>query len=151
MFLLFAPVSDKPEVFLPKYSQTAILHAAHFRRVVNTNKPGEPLQFEVPTHTKTPHLSCSRGAHEAHMRRSSSSRVTRVETIYSVGPIRLGQINTKWVFARPHVGRSGGSGAASRARHYPEWAERGRPLTTRGALDGGPHVACQFIFNFIFA
>ena len=35
MFCLFAPVSDEPEVFIPKYSQTAILHAAHFRRVVN--------------------------------------------------------------------------------------------------------------------
>ena len=34
VFLLFALFSDKPEVFLPKYSQTAILHAAHFRRVV---------------------------------------------------------------------------------------------------------------------
>ena len=34
MFLLFALFSDEPEVFLPKYSQTAILHAAHFRRVV---------------------------------------------------------------------------------------------------------------------
>ena len=30
----FALVSDEPEVFLPKYSQTAILHAAHFRWVV---------------------------------------------------------------------------------------------------------------------
>ena len=27
--------SDEPEVFLPKYSQTAILNAAHFQRVVN--------------------------------------------------------------------------------------------------------------------
>ena len=26
--------SDEPEVFLPKYSQLAILNAAHFRRVV---------------------------------------------------------------------------------------------------------------------
>ena len=34
LFLLFALFSDEPEVFLPKYSQTAILHAAHFRRVV---------------------------------------------------------------------------------------------------------------------
>ena len=34
MFFQFALFSDKPEVFLPKYSQTAILHAAHFRRVV---------------------------------------------------------------------------------------------------------------------
>ena len=33
-FFLLAIVSDEPEVFLPKYSQTAILHAAHFRRVV---------------------------------------------------------------------------------------------------------------------
>ena len=28
--------SDEPEVFLSEYSQIAILHAAHFRRVVNT-------------------------------------------------------------------------------------------------------------------
>ena len=34
VLFLFTPVSDEPEVFLPKYSQTAILHAAHFRRVV---------------------------------------------------------------------------------------------------------------------
>ena len=27
---------NEPEVFLPKYSQKAILHAAHFWRVVNT-------------------------------------------------------------------------------------------------------------------
>ena len=33
-FFLFAPFGYEPEVFLPKYSQTAILHAAHFRRVV---------------------------------------------------------------------------------------------------------------------
>ena len=35
VFSLFALFSDKPEVLLPKYSQTAILHAAQFRRVVN--------------------------------------------------------------------------------------------------------------------
>ena len=35
LFFLFPLVSDKPEVFLLKYSQTAILHAAHFWRVVN--------------------------------------------------------------------------------------------------------------------
>ena len=34
VFFLFAPISDEPEVFLPEYSQTAIRHAAHFRRVV---------------------------------------------------------------------------------------------------------------------
>ena len=33
--LLFALYRDKPKVFLPKYSQMPILHAAHFRRVVN--------------------------------------------------------------------------------------------------------------------
>ena len=27
--------TDEPEVFFPQYFQTAILHAAHFRRVVN--------------------------------------------------------------------------------------------------------------------
>ena len=35
VFSLFVLLSDEPEVFLPKYFQTAILHAAHFRRVVN--------------------------------------------------------------------------------------------------------------------
>ena len=30
----FALFSDEPEVFLPEYSLTAILHAAHFGRVV---------------------------------------------------------------------------------------------------------------------
>ena len=34
VFFLFALFKDEPEVFLPKYSQTAILHAADFRRVV---------------------------------------------------------------------------------------------------------------------
>ena len=33
-FFLFATGSEEPEVFLPKYFQTAIRHAAHFRRVV---------------------------------------------------------------------------------------------------------------------
>ena len=35
VFFLFALFSDEPELFLPKYSQTAILHAAHFQRVVD--------------------------------------------------------------------------------------------------------------------
>ena len=33
VFLSFALFSDEPEVSLPKYSQTAVLHASHFRRV----------------------------------------------------------------------------------------------------------------------
>ena len=36
VLFLFAPFSDESSVFLPKYSQTAILHAAHFLRVVNS-------------------------------------------------------------------------------------------------------------------
>ena len=35
ILLLFALVSYKPEVFHPKFSQTTILHADQFRRVVN--------------------------------------------------------------------------------------------------------------------
>ena len=35
MYFLFALFSDEPEVFLPEYSKPAILHAAHFWRVVN--------------------------------------------------------------------------------------------------------------------
>ena len=34
VILLFALFGDEPEVFLPKYYQTTILHAAYFRRVV---------------------------------------------------------------------------------------------------------------------
>ena len=36
VFFLFAPVCEEPEVFLPKcmYCKTAVLNAAHFRRVV---------------------------------------------------------------------------------------------------------------------
>ena len=42
---LFALFSDEPEVFIPKYSQTAILHAAHFRRIVNNFYNGITLSF----------------------------------------------------------------------------------------------------------
>ena len=35
MCYLFDLFSDESEVFFPKYSQTAILHAANFQRVVN--------------------------------------------------------------------------------------------------------------------
>ena len=38
MFFLFELFSNEPEVFLSEYSQTAILHAASFRRVVNDDK-----------------------------------------------------------------------------------------------------------------
>ena len=38
-FLLFAQLIDEPEVFLTKYSQTAIHHAAHFQRVVKQIYP----------------------------------------------------------------------------------------------------------------
>ena len=36
----FPMFSDEPEVFLSKYSQTAILHAAHFWRVVKSSFDG---------------------------------------------------------------------------------------------------------------
>ena len=45
VFSLFALFSDEPEVFLPKYSQMAILHAAHFRRVVKHNLPTLPKEI----------------------------------------------------------------------------------------------------------
>ena len=35
VFFLYVLFFNEPEVFFPKYSRTAILHAAHFRRVVN--------------------------------------------------------------------------------------------------------------------
>ena len=35
-YFLLALLRDKSEVFLPEYSQPAILHAAHVRRVVNS-------------------------------------------------------------------------------------------------------------------
>ena len=44
--------SDDPEVFLPKYSQPAILHAAHFRRVVNPQYSlTSSLSFTGRTHS----------------------------------------------------------------------------------------------------
>ena len=36
VYFLFVLLSDEPEVFHPEYYQPAILHTAHFRRVVNT-------------------------------------------------------------------------------------------------------------------
>ena len=42
-FSLFALFNDEPEVFLHKYSQTAIIHAAHFKRVVNFQKQCRPI------------------------------------------------------------------------------------------------------------
>ena len=47
VFFPYALFTDEPEVFLPKYPQTAILHAAHFRRVVNgtTNTNLSALSF----------------------------------------------------------------------------------------------------------
>ena len=50
MFFQFALVSDKPEVFLLKYLQTAILQVAHFRRVVKpisiiNNKPQQAIEY----------------------------------------------------------------------------------------------------------
>ena len=42
VFFLFALFSDEPEVFLPKCSQTAILHAAHFREGNKTLDPPLP-------------------------------------------------------------------------------------------------------------
>ena len=36
VFLVFVLITEEPEVVLPKYPQTAILHAAHIRRVVNS-------------------------------------------------------------------------------------------------------------------
>ena len=47
VFFLFALIIDAPEVFLPKYSQTAILHAAHFRRVVNDIAKAGPAKHSL--------------------------------------------------------------------------------------------------------
>ena len=48
MFLLFALFSHEPEVFLPKYSQTAVLHAAHLLRVVNlTDAPFRTVRVKL--------------------------------------------------------------------------------------------------------
>ena len=51
-FLLIALFSEELEVFLPKYSQTAILHAGHFRWVVRkiplSGKSKQKSQFMQP-------------------------------------------------------------------------------------------------------
>ena len=46
--VLFALLSDKPEVFLPEYSQTTILHAVHSQRVLNSGFTVPPLTDRVP-------------------------------------------------------------------------------------------------------
>ena len=46
-FFLFAIFSDKAEVFLPKYSQTAILHAAHFQRDVKVVDLKVKVQYYI--------------------------------------------------------------------------------------------------------
>ena len=52
---LFALFSDEPEVFFSKYmySQKAILHAAHFRRVVHTHL-GSSTYNDVPVEALVP-------------------------------------------------------------------------------------------------
>ena len=45
--VLFALFSDEPEVFLPKYSQTGILHAAHFQRITSEVDREIVNQFET--------------------------------------------------------------------------------------------------------
>ena len=40
-------ISDEPEVFLPKYFQAAILHAAHFRRVVKNTEVTQISEFTL--------------------------------------------------------------------------------------------------------
>ena len=49
-FFLVMLFSDEPEVFLPKYSQLAILHAAQFRRVVTVviSRVVAPMSIVVP-------------------------------------------------------------------------------------------------------
>ena len=57
VYFLFALFSDEPEVFLPKYSQTAIFHAAHFRKVVKAlvshqcRPPRGGSPYKQPPHT----------------------------------------------------------------------------------------------------
>ena len=55
VFFVFTLFSDRPEVFLPKYSQTAILHAAHYRRVVNGGTIGD---------NKVPHSGMTKAYNE---------------------------------------------------------------------------------------
>ena len=45
--LFYLHYSNEPEVFLPKYSQTAIPHAAHFRRVVKMTLDVRTLQLHT--------------------------------------------------------------------------------------------------------
>ena len=56
VFFLFVRFGNEPEVFRPKYSQTAILHAAHFRRAVNLENPlvTRCHGTEIPVHTELP-------------------------------------------------------------------------------------------------
>ena len=50
VFTLFALLSDEPEVFLPKYSQMAILHDAHFQRALKTETLNAYLGTPYPNY-----------------------------------------------------------------------------------------------------
>ena len=52
-FFLFALLSDEPEVFLTKFSQTAILNAAQFLRVVNSINAAYSVETD-PTSQQDP-------------------------------------------------------------------------------------------------
>ena len=60
LFFLFAIFNDEPEVFLPKYSQTAILHAAHFRRVVKSGYLDSQVSQLCIVQCGWPHLPVSK-------------------------------------------------------------------------------------------
>ena len=50
MFCVFPLFSDEPNVFLPKYSQTAIIHVADFHRVIiseNQVRMWDNQEYEV--------------------------------------------------------------------------------------------------------
>ena len=57
--LLLALLSDESEVFLPKYSQTAILNTAHFQRVVNKLYSSKPFQM-LPSPNLADTLVCNK-------------------------------------------------------------------------------------------
>ena len=72
VFFLSALFSQKPEEFLRKYSQTAILHAAHFPRVVN-------VSIGQGNHNEASHIQGETGGpHTSVIQSGSVLYVTRI-------------------------------------------------------------------------
>ena len=93
-WVLFAPFTEDPEVFLPTYSQTAILHAVHFRSVVNDknkfgNRELDPTDHMVSDVPPTPLLifvnSCQKKK-KKNGKKEGNLAILHLQTYVCLGP-----------------------------------------------------------------